>query len=126
NGTTPTVVISRAAGFKPTTPQAAAGIRIDPPVSLPIEAAPRHAETAAAEPPLDPPGERLRSKGLWTGPNADSSFVVPRAHSCRLHLPTITAPASRSRATSRASAAATCPILMRDAAVVGTPLTSIR
>ena len=40
----------------PTTPQKLAGWRIEPPVSVPV--APRHkfADTAAADPPEDPPG----------------------------------------------------------------------
>jgi len=37
-------------------PQNAAGMRIEPPVSLPSEASPSEAATAAAEPPDDPPG----------------------------------------------------------------------
>ena len=51
-------------GFKPTTPQQAAGCRIEPPVSVPN--APGHwpEATAAAEPPDDPPGVRVRSHGL--------------------------------------------------------------
>ena len=46
-------------------PQKEAGWRTLPPVSDPN--APRHssAATAAALPPLDPPGTRLRSHGLW-------------------------------------------------------------
>ena len=45
-------------GFKPTCPHTAAGIRIEPPVSLPNAPAQQPATTAAAEPPLDPPGTR--------------------------------------------------------------------
>ncbi len=50
--------VSPRPGFKPTSPQLAAGMRIDPPPSL----APAHgtipAATAAADPPDEPPGER--------------------------------------------------------------------
>ena len=42
--------------LNPTTPQKAAGCLIEPPVSVPIEASQSFAATAAAEPPLDPPG----------------------------------------------------------------------
>jgi hypothetical protein len=35
SGTTSSVLISPYVGFNPTTPQAAAGIRIEPPVSVP-------------------------------------------------------------------------------------------
>ena len=39
-------------------PQAAAGIRIEPPVSVPIVASAMPAATLTADPPLDPPGDR--------------------------------------------------------------------
>ena len=39
-------------------PQLADGIRIDPPVSVPIDASPMPQATAAADPPLDPPADR--------------------------------------------------------------------
>ena len=74
-------------------PQAAAGMRIEPPVSVPSVASAMPAATLAADPPLDPPGDRVGSSGFLAGPNAESSFVVPNANSCRLVLPTRTAPA---------------------------------
>ena len=40
----------------PTVPVKAAGWRIEPPVSVAVAAAHRKAETAAAEPPDEPPG----------------------------------------------------------------------
>ncbi len=52
--------------------------------------------------------------------------MVPKANSCRLVLPTNTAPASRSRAVTGASAAARCDFRTSEAAVVGTPAWSIR
>ena len=113
-------------GFKPTIPQAAAGILIDPPVSVPIEARHIPAATAAAEPPLDPPGDRDVACGFFVGPNAESSDVVPNANSCRLHLPTRITPAWRSALTISASVFATCPWRTKDAAVVGRPRTSIK
>ena len=87
SGTTPSAGTSPDAGLRPTTPQAAAGMRIDPPVSVPIEARPMPSATATAEPPLDPPGDRAGSIGWWTAPNAESSLVVPSANSWRLVLP---------------------------------------
>ena len=57
----------------------------------------------AAEPPLEPPGARDRSHGLRTGPNAEFSFEPPIANSSMLVLPTNTASAFRSRATTSAS-----------------------
>ncbi len=55
-------------GLSPTSPQAEAGMRIEPPPSLAWAAATRPAATAAAEPPLEPPGERVGSQGFLRGP----------------------------------------------------------
>ena len=41
-------------------PQTAAGTRMDAPVSVPTEASPMPVATAAAEPPLEPPGDARR------------------------------------------------------------------
>src|SRR5262245_29722290 len=106
-------------------PQAAAGMRIDPPVSVPSAARAIPVATATADPPLDPPGDRDVSSGCRTTPNAEFSLVVPKANSSRLVLPMITAPASRRRMITGASAAAICPSRTREAAVVGMPLTSM-
>ena len=54
-------------GFMPTTPQNAAGWRMEPPVSLPRENGASSAATHAAEPPDDPPGTRDKSRGLCVG-----------------------------------------------------------
>src|SRR5207245_10052141 len=51
-------------GFRLTTPQQEAGMRIEPPPSPPWLNAHRPAATAAAAPPLDPPAVRVRSTGL--------------------------------------------------------------
>ena len=63
----------------PNTPQHAAGIRIEPIPSLPCATGTRPAATAAAEPPDDPPGVRLRSHGLWVMPKLES--VAPKTPS---------------------------------------------
>ena len=55
-------------GLSPTRPQAEAGMRIDPPPSLPCASGSIPDATAAALPPLDPPGVRVRSHGLRVGP----------------------------------------------------------
>ena len=55
-------------GLSPTSPQHEAGMRIDPPPSLAWAIGTRPAATAAAEPPLDPPGERAVSHGLRVAP----------------------------------------------------------
>ena len=54
-------------GLRPTTPQKWAGWRMLPPVSLPSAPAACPAATAAAEPPLLPPGTRVVSQGLRVG-----------------------------------------------------------
>src|ERR1700677_4849088 len=51
-------------GRNPTTPQNAAGVRTDPPKSVPWARGTRPAATAAAEPPLEPPALNERSWGL--------------------------------------------------------------
>src|ERR1700685_1070889 len=78
-------------------PHTAAGWRIAPPVSVPTASGASNAVTAAAEPPDDPPGTRLRSHGLCEGPNAEFSVDDPIANSSMLVLPRMTIPARRSR-----------------------------
>jgi hypothetical protein len=72
----------------PTTPQQAAGIRIDPAESVPSAASARPAASAAAEPPLEPPATRPGAAGFGTAPKCGFSDVVPYANSCRFVLPT--------------------------------------
>ena len=52
----------------------------------------RPAATAAADPPLDPEGTRVRSQGLQTG-----GVTLPHANSWVRVLPISTAPAARKR-----------------------------
>jgi hypothetical protein len=54
--------------LSPTTPHAAAGSRIEPPVSVPSAPAARPAATAAPEPLLDPPETWPMRHGFWTSP----------------------------------------------------------
>ena len=91
------------AGFRPTSPQQAAGIRIEPPPSLPCATGTIPAATAAAAPPLEPPGVRSVSHGLRVGPNRRGSVVGRIPISGIEVLPTITKPASRRRRTRYAS-----------------------
>src|ERR1700686_3255139 len=105
----------------PTTPHNEAGCRTEPPVSEPSASDAKPAATAAAEPPLDPPGTRESSCGLRVGPNAEFSVELPIANSSRLVLPTATAPASRTRCTTVASYGGRHPSRIRDEHVVGTP-----
>lgn len=52
----------------PVTPQWAAGWRMEPPVSEPMAYHTSPTATAAAAPPEEPPGERVRSQGFFAGP----------------------------------------------------------
>src|SRR5258707_5703186 len=87
------------AGLKPTTPHRAEGMRIEPPVSLPIAQSHMPLATATAEPPDEPPATRLVSCGLRTAPKCGLTLVTPYANSCRFVLPTITHPCRRRRCT---------------------------
>ena len=61
------------------------------------------AATAAAEPPLLPPGVRETSHGFFVEPPAEFSVDEPIANSSQLSLPSDTAPALASRSTTVAS-----------------------
>src|SRR4029077_18108364 len=102
-------------GLNPTTPLHAPGWRIEPPVSEPSAPGTSRAATAAALPPEEPPGMRLRSQGLRVGWNALFSVEEPIANSSRLVLATKTAPACRSGPTAVASPGGTNPSRIRDA-----------
>src|SRR5438128_1816262 len=108
-------------GFTPTTPHRAAGWRIEPPVSDPSDSGANPAATAAALPPLEPPGTRLRSWGLRVGPNAEFSVEDPMANSSRLVLPMTIAPAARTRSTTVASYGGRQPSRIFDEHVVAIP-----
>src|SRR5581483_10926934 len=86
-------------GLTPTTPHSAAGWRIEPPVSDPRANGAYPAATAAADPPLEPPGTRVGSRGLRVGPNAEFSVDDPMANSSRLVFAIPTPPASSTRVT---------------------------
>src|SRR3954465_8859571 len=94
---------------------------MDPPVSLPRPIDANPAATAAALPPLLPPGTRDVSCGLRVGPNAEFSVLEPIANSSRLVLPMTTAPAAASLPTTVASYGGFHPARIFDEHVVGTP-----
>ena len=81
----------------PTTPQNAAGMRIDPPASEPSAMGTAPAATVAAEPELDPPGFRERSRGFRVMPVSGELPVPFQPNSGMVVLPTITAPAAKTR-----------------------------
>ena len=80
-------------------PHSAAGWRIEPPVSVPIDHGAEPAATAAALPPDEPPGTRAVSQGLSVGPYAECSVEEPIANSSWLVLPSSGAPACSSFST---------------------------
>src|SRR5271166_6460619 len=85
-------------------PQELAGLRTEPPVSLPSASGNRPAQTPAPEPDDDPPGWCAGFHGLRAGGNGRSKLGPPRANSCVDSFPRMIAPAWRSLATATASA----------------------
>ena len=70
-GTTPVL------GRSPVTPQKAAGMRIDPPVSVPSVPAASSAAAAAPEPPLEPPQTCSADHGFRAGPKCGLVVRAP-------------------------------------------------
>src|SRR5262245_46448077 len=96
----PLRLTSPTVGLIPTSPATAAGQMMLPSVSVPTPAAARLAATAVPVPELDPQGLRSSAYGLLVWPPRALHPDVERvermfAHSLRLVLPRITAPASR-------------------------------
>src|SRR5438552_6148238 len=114
----------------PEIPQNAAGMRIDPPRSVPRPMGARSAASAAPVPPLEPPAVVLRFHGLRVVPKILLVVLTSWANSGVLVLPRSTAPAARSRATDTASSPGTrCswivdPNVVRSCAVWMTSLTT--
>jgi len=104
----PLRLTSPRVGLMPTMPHALAGQTMLPSVSVPTAMGARPAATATPEPELDPDGLRPGPCGLTAWP---PSVLQPLlewlerkfAHSDRLALPKITAPASRRLVTRNAS-----------------------
>ena len=97
--------------FIPTSPQHAAGIRIEPPPSEPVAIGTRPAATAAADPPEEPPGVRLGSHGLRVTPLAAVAVQGKIVSSGTLVIPIGIAPAARRRRTTSLSAVSGAPKL---------------
>ena len=79
----------------------------EPAPSEPIAPGTMPAATAAAAPPLEPPGVWSGSHGLRAAPKVGFSLKGQRPTSGVIVLPTITAPAARRRRTTSLSASAT-------------------
>ena len=85
-------------GRRPTTPTSEAGIRTDPPWSVPSASAHMPAASATADPPLDPPHPSLASRGWTVCPKSGLRVLMPTSNSGVFVFPTMIAPAARSRA----------------------------
>src|SRR3954451_1774093 len=94
---------------------------MEPPVSVPRAHGAEPAATAAALPPLEPPGTRARSQGFRTGPKPEFSFDEPIANSSWLVLASSGAPAAGSCSTTVAVCGGRCPGGIREPAWLGTP-----
>src|SRR5581483_5703934 len=99
-GTTPARLVSPTVGLMPTTPLLFAGQMMLPSVSVPSEPAVKFAALAAPDPELEPQGLRLIEYGLLHCPPMPDHPLEEEearkfAHSLRLVLPRITAPARR-------------------------------
>ena len=79
-------------GFSPKSPQQAAGMRIEPAPSEAEAIGTSPAATAAALPPLEPPGVRCGSQGLRVTPQVADSVKPQIASSGSSVLPTTIAP----------------------------------
>ncbi len=99
SGMIPSILDNPLVGLSPTKSFCAAGMRIEPHVSLPHPTAAKLAAIAAPVPPLEPPGLRVRSYGFRVWPPIEEIVVIPEASSCILAFPRITAPASLNLAT---------------------------
>src|SRR5205823_11998478 len=106
-------------------PQALAGLRTLPPVSLPNASGNRPAAMPAPDPEDEPPGWCAGFQGLRAGGQGRSKLGPPIANSWVESLPSTIAPAPRSRETQTASAAAMLSIRIFEWQVVGNPATSM-
>src|SRR5687768_736255 len=105
----------------PTTPHIDAGLRTEPPVSVPIAAGRKPAAVAAPEPLEEPPQKWSRFHGLRAGGHGRSKEGPPTANSWVESLPRNTPPAALSFQATCASAPATLSSRIFECAVVGRP-----
>ena len=106
-------------------PHMEAGLRTEPPVSVPSAAGTMPAASATPEPLEEPPGKWLPPHGFTAGGQGRSNDGPPMANSCVASLPIRMPPAALSRAVTGASAAATLSISTLECAVVGRPAASM-
>ena len=108
-------------GFRPTTPQAAAGMRIEPPPSEPVATGTMPAPTTAPAPPLEPPAMCSRLQGEHVRPSASVSVVPMTPNSDVVVRPSGTKPPSFRRRTSSEGVCETHPSASLLPAPVGRP-----
>lgn len=113
-------------GRSPTTLLKEAGLRSEPPVSLPSAMGCIPQARAAPAPPLLPPALRERSYGLRVAPKTGLTVCEPRPSSGTLVLPRVMAPAFRSRSTTRWSRPGTRSAKIGEPDVVRMPAVSCR
>jgi hypothetical protein len=100
--------------LNPNVPVKAAGMRIDPPPSVPSANGVMPAATEAAQPALEPPGVSERSSGLRVTPVSGLSPTGLHPNSLVVVLPIRIAPAARARSTEGASTFPTLPSIARE------------
>jgi hypothetical protein len=101
-------------------------MRIEPPPSPPSATGQRPAATAAAAPPLEPPGVRDAAQGLRHAPLSTDSVTGSVPNSGVFVLPRITNPASRRRRTTAESNPGTWSAYSLDEYVVRSPAVSCK
>ena len=106
SGKTPAIEIRPRVVLRPATPHAAAGMRTEPPVSVPRATSASPSATATAEPDEEPPGTRPGSSGLTGVPVCSLTPSANQHSSLRFVLPMTRPPDRRTAATQAASAAA--------------------
>src|SRR6476469_3635465 len=94
-------------------PTKEAGIRIEPPPSVPRCSAPAPVAAQTAAPPLEPPGVIASFQGLTVTPESGESVTAFQPSSGVVVRPRNTAPALRNPATDGASQGATTGALAR-------------
>src|SRR2546426_3688080 len=122
-GTTPAGLVTPTVGLRPTTQLIEAGHTLLPSVWVRGEPAAKFGEAAAPEPELEPQGLRSIAYGLlFCPPRPDQPLDEWKerkfAHSLRLVLPRMTAPAARSLAATVASWSGAVPTKANEPAVV--------
>src|SRR5882672_5650596 len=106
----------------PATPHIEAGLRTEPPVSVPMATGSKPAAVAAPAPLEEPPQKWSRFHGLRAGGHGRSNEGPPIANSCVESLPMNTPPAAFSLSATGASDLATLSCRILECAVVGRPV----